>query len=314
MYYPYLRARQFELITLRELAPQNKINAEIFPILEPVKESFANLTLAHKTFVENSFFSFLIVNPIVGEMKGDSEHFLKYMSSIENLHFKAAFHYYDNKDYILDCIDKFELNDCLLICYENFSNENDFKDLCKLECVTHIMMFEPHKNRSLDRFVKGLHKNYIRLDDLFQKQSKNADFLEINAHKFSEEHLFFNQDGYQGFSDFTVLPSEYIDGGSTPRAVVIHISYLNEECSNEIWVRHFTSNSNDSISNVQGKFAEAVEKAIIFCEKNKFSNSAILELKEYYIEKKYPGLGIVKKISIKNHLLVVKDFLMKEYV
>lgn len=311
MYYPYLRARQFELITLRELAPQFDINSKIFPILEPVKESFTNLSLAHKTFVENSFFSFLIVNPIVGEKTGDTDHFVQYISSLENLHFKAAFHYHDNKEYILNCIDKFNLNNCLLICYDNFINENDFKDLCKQEFISHIMMLEPHKNRSLDRFVKSLNKTYIRLDDLFQKQSKNADFLGIIAHKFSEEHLFFIQDGYQGFSDFTVLPSEYMDGGSTPRAVVIHISYLNKESSDEIWVRHFTSNSNDSISNVQGKFSEAVVKAINFCDKNNYSNSAILELKDYFKEKRYPGLGIVKKISIKNHLLVVEDFLKK---
>lgn len=42
MYFPYLRARQFELITLRELVIENKLK-NITPILEPVKESFNNL-------------------------------------------------------------------------------------------------------------------------------------------------------------------------------------------------------------------------------------------------------------------------------
>lgn len=37
MYYPFLRARQFELITLRELAKEEAIQGVVVPILEPVK-------------------------------------------------------------------------------------------------------------------------------------------------------------------------------------------------------------------------------------------------------------------------------------
>jgi len=61
---------------------------------------------------------------------------------------------------------------------------------------------------------------------------RNADYLNIPAHKFSEEHLFYKDEGYNGFSDFTVLPGVFIDGGSTPRAVVVHLSYINENQEN----------------------------------------------------------------------------------
>jgi len=105
------------------------------------------------------------------------------------------------------------------------------------------------------------------------------------------------------------LPKEFIDGGSTPRAVVIHLTYLNELNERQIWIRHFTSETNDSISNVQGKFAEAAEKAIRFCAELQLDNSAITELRNYYNDHKYPGLGTVKKISIKNHLLIIRSFL-----
>ena len=63
MYYPFLRARQFELISLRELALENMIQGNITPVLEPVKEAFNNLNLAHKIFEEKGLQSFLIVNP-----------------------------------------------------------------------------------------------------------------------------------------------------------------------------------------------------------------------------------------------------------
>ena len=96
-------------------------------------------------------------------------------------------------------------------------------------------------------------------------------------------------------------------GGSTPRAVVIHLTYMNGE--NQIWIRHFTSETNDSISNVQGKFAEAANKAVTYCTQRGLNNSAISELISYNNNEHYPGLGTVKKISIKNHLLVISQFL-----
>lgn len=312
MYFPYLRARQFELISLRELLAEGAIDKTIVSILEPVKDSFNNLTLAHRTFVEKGYKPYLIINPIVGEFKGDNNYVLEYLESLENLCFLPAFHYKQNSEYIIQCVNDYNLQNCMLVCYENFVDDEAFRELCRQNFITHITLLEPNKYRTLDRFLKSLGKTYVRLDDVFEKQLKNADFLDIQAHKLSEEHLFYQEENFQGFSDFTVLPSEFVDGGSTPRAVVIHLSYLNANENDEIWIRHFTSNTNDSIANVQGKFAEAAEKAIAFCNHNDLDNSAIAELRTYYYEGRYPGLGIVKKISIKNHLIVVMNFLISQ--
>lgn len=309
MYFPYLRARQFELITLRDLVSEGALQGKIIPVIEPVKESFNNLNLAHKIFLENEFSLYLIVNPFEGDASGDKDYFLDYLSDLEDSKYLPAFHYSDNSEYIIEKINAYELNNCMVICLDNFSNEEGFRELCQNPSVSHIMLLEPHKYRSLDRFIKNLDKFYIRLDDPFEKQQRNADFLNIPAHKFTEEHLFFSEDRYSGFADFTVLPREYTDGGSTPRAVAIHLTYLNLQSENQIWIRHFTSETNDSISNVQGKFAEAAEKAVQFCEELPLNNSATTELRNYYNNQKYPGLGTVKKISIKNHLLIIRDFL-----
>lgn len=309
MYFPYLRARQFELITLRDLVSERSLQGKIMPVIEPVKKSLSNLNLAHKTFLEKDFCLYLIVNPFVGEASGDTDYFLNYITNIEDSKYFPAFHYSDNQAYIMSKIEQYELTDCMIICLDNFSNEDGFRDLCRNPKISHIMLLEPHKYRSLDRFIKRLSKFYIRLDDPFEKQQRNADFLNISAHKFTEEHLFYSEDRYNGFADFTVLPREFIDGGSTPRAVVIHLTYLNEVNERQIWIRHFTSETNDSISNVQGKFAEAAEKAIRFCAELPLDNTAITELRNYYNDQKYPGLGTVKKISIKNHLLIIRSFL-----
>lgn len=308
MYYPYLRARQFELISLRELASENVIQNYITPILEPVKETFNNMNLAAKIFKDKKLTAYLILNPTVGERSGDVDNYLEYLLTDEGKIFKPAFHYSGNSEYIRESVTRYDLKDCMLICYSNFSEDAHLRALCEEGFISHVVLFEPHKYRSLDRYLKALGKNYITMNDSFERQLKNADFLDIPAHKFTEEHLFYDKEGYQGFCDFTVLPSEYIDGGSTPRAVAIHLSYLNDQEENQIWIRHFTSITNDSIANVQGKFAEAAQKAINFCDDKGLENSAIAELRAYFTNEKYPGLGTVKKISIKNHLNIVSDY------
>ena len=58
MYYPYLRARQFELIALRELVIEGHLRNTVMPILEPVKESFSNLDIANKVFKERIFLTY----------------------------------------------------------------------------------------------------------------------------------------------------------------------------------------------------------------------------------------------------------------
>ena len=308
MYYPFLRARQFELIALRELATEGATQGVVIPVLEPVKETHNNLTLAHKVFQDKNQTAYLIVNPTIGELAGDSSFYLEYLNELENSKFIPAFYYRNNSEFINQSIESFGLYNCMIICQNDVNPEDsEFKQLVAKAEVSSINVSDPNRNRTLHRFIRGLNKNYIRLDDLFEKQARNSDYLEIQEHRFSEEHIYYIEDGFNGFSDYTVLPSEYIDGGSTPRAVVIHLTYLKGE--NQIWIRHFTSETNDSISNVQGKFAEAAAKAVAYCKQRELNNTAISELESYYDNEHYPGLGTVKKISIKNHLLVISQFL-----
>lgn len=308
MYYPLLRGRQFELIALRDLASEISTQGVITPIIEPVKKSTNNLSLAHRVFEENERQAFLIVNPAVGEIAGDSETVLDFIYALESNVFSVAFRYKDNAQYILDKIEQFDLNNCMLIgANEILADDSNFTDLVNREQISHVAIEDPDRNRDLKRFLQDSGKQFIRIDDLFEKQPRNSNFLKIELHRFSEEHKYYVQDGYQGFGDFTVLSSEFVVGGSTPRAVVIHLTYMNDQ--NQIWIRHFTSTTNDTIANVQGKFGEAAAKAVNYCRDNNLTNSAIVELEGYFDSGHYPGLGTVKKISIKNHLLVVSNFL-----
>ena len=310
MYYPFLRGRQFELIAIRELASENSTQGVIIPIIEPVKKSNSNLIIAERILRDNQQKAYLIINPLVGETIGDQYTVLDFIAELNSNVFLPAFHYRTNSEYIQRCIDQFNLRNCMLIGSNEISPDDEgFQALLLSDQITHITIEDPDRNRSLKRYIYGTGKQFIRLDDFFERQPRNSNFLDIESHRFSEEHSYFNQDGYHGFSDYTSLPSEFFDGGSTPRAVVIHLTYMNDQ--NQIWIRHFTSKTNDTIANIQGKFGEAAEKAVNYCRAKGLINSAIQELVDYFDNAHYPGLGTVKKLSIKNHLLVISEFLRK---
>lgn len=306
MYYPYLRGRQFELIALREYAFQYGIKNNIIPIIEPVKGTFNSMKLALPKLKEGKVKFALILNPQVGDKKNAEEIIDALKDELfDHSIWIPAFLLTNNYPYIASQIKKNDYDNVMLICSDTVdSSDVDFENLVFSSKIKYVVSKE---NRTLKRKLSDKGKDLIRLDDNFNPQKRNKDFLIIPEEKFTEEHLFYIADGFRGFSDYTLLISDFIEGGAAPWAVAIHLSYKKE--NEEVWVKHFVSNSNDSIANIQGKFAEATEKAISFLDKKNIHTFASEELREYYKNTAYPGLGMVKKISIKNHLELMNEIL-----
>ena len=74
MYYPYLRAKQFELKALREFSEEHS-GSNIVPILEPVKKQSVALERAVGDMMENKMRFALVLNPTDGDFKHDTVSF-----------------------------------------------------------------------------------------------------------------------------------------------------------------------------------------------------------------------------------------------
>lgn len=307
MYYPYLRGRQFELIALREYALQRGENNNIIPIIEPVKNTFNSMKLALPKLIEGNVKFALILNPQVGEINNIHEITDALQEELlDSSKWIPAYIVTNNYKAIASKIAESGYTDIMLICSGNTDDSDaDFNSLALLSSIKYILSPE---NKTLKRKFRNLGKELIRLDDNFKAQKRNSDYLMMGEEKFSEEHLFYKDDGYNGFSDYSVLISEFTEGGAAPYAVVIHLTYQKE--NKEVWMKHFTSVTNSDKSNIQGKFAEAAKKAVAFLDTNNIHNFATEELRNYYNSGLYPGLGMVKKISIKNHLELM-NYLLK---
>ncbi|MCQ2513413.1 MAG: sce7725 family protein, partial [Lachnospiraceae bacterium] len=84
--------------------------------------------------------------------------------------------------------------------------------------------------------------------------TRNIDYSNIDTEFFSSDHLYYAEDGYKGFSDYSVVGEEYSETGFAPYAVAIHIVYFDEK--NNLRMAHFVSDSNDDISDPARKFAD----------------------------------------------------------
>lgn len=313
MYYPLLRGRQFELLALRGLSDDARYRQFVIPIIEPVRLDLKSLQLANDKFAECDCHSYLIVNPSVGEIADDDSPQLisdfLHNPAEKGLAFRPAFlcdeWLLENKGQLKS------FDNALLVCMNSTLSDDAIASLARLSNISGVVLFEPERHRSLRRFL-GMQK-LIRLDDWFEAEQRNADYLSLPPRKFSEEISYYKEENYSGYGDFTLLPMAYAEGGFAPRAVVIHWSYLKKEGDREeIWMAHYTSESNYSTSDVAGKFREAVHKLIKDRDKYEFmENKAFQELKTYYEEGRYPGLGVLKKLSIQNHILINAEYLSR---
>ncbi len=308
MYYPYLRGKQFELIALRELVDllaENRL--KIFPVIEPVKNS-ATLRKALQVLKESNLSFSVIVNPQVGDLTNNTGVIIDILH--QELHEYSNFQpgiIVDEKTNIAPIIEK--LNDFNLgtngLTIVHNGERDDIGQV--LETIEH---FGPIRNNIINfRFTgKRYYRSFpaatrVSLDDYFRALNRNKDYLTVGDSIFSEEHLYFENDGYKGFGDYLTIGDSYTETGALPYAVAIHMSYLSEE--RKIRVKHFVSDSNDDQSDVAGKFAEALQKLISWVNDNNINTQAIEELKTLHNNGHFPGLGSLKKLSVMNHIEVV---------
>ncbi len=311
MYQPYLRGKQFELIGIRELTPDvlSTNKAKVSPIIEPVKDS-STLKTTLKTLVDSDINFTIIVNPQVGTFTDIDGIFNAIRSSVgdkRNYQVGIIFHSRSNHNKAIEVLQKYaDIVPALTIIHNAaFDNITDILALYQEH-------FEIKYNViNLSATSKRYHRNFeehtrVELDDYFNAQTKNSDYLQVDESSFSEEHLYYKEEGFIGFSDYLSIGEEYSETGFLPYAVAIHLSYV-EATTNKIRVKHFVSNSNDDQSDIAGKFAEALDKLIAWCDEKGYNSIAIPIFREYHINGHFPGLGTLKKLSLMNHIdLVLK--------
>lgn len=317
MYFPYLRGKQFELLALKELSSRIGDCGRVVPIIEPVKKPDGGLRRCVDALRGSGVEPIIIVNPTVGDIRTASippavisfvnEYRALPLSSLGVLVSDAT-----DVDATLEAYQQhFDIgvHDLTLVHIGQAGSLQDLRDATdKLHRVNDLVSDELRRRHYLPFFEKS---RGIVLHDGFVPEERNSDYLPRVEGMFSEDILYYKEEGWGGFADYLTIGKGWTDGGFTPRAVAIHWTYQPSDDS-PIMIRHFTSTSNDSIANVAGKFLEAARKLVEFLDTHDIQTMAAGVMRQHVSDDTYPGLGIVKKLSIQNHLELVADILDRE--
>lgn len=311
MYFPYLRGKQFELIVLREINEFARDNRLLSPIIEPVKETTVTLAKSLQCMVqENQNFN-LIINPTVGGIKTPDkiiELMGEFLGDYENYQPAVIIDERRSVERINRIINEHGLENLSVICNGIPKSEEEFLEFLNTNDIRFVVLNENINSKRFIRTVKKQVDQKITLSSPFKVLRRNVDYREKDDEFFSDEHLYYDEEGFQGFADYTTIGDEYSDSGFLPYAVAIHLTYLNE--NDEIWIRHFVSDSNEDTTDVAGKFFEALTKLVEFIDERSIDSIACQEFRKLHQEEAYSGLGVIKKLSVKHHLELIHNYLI----
>lgn len=301
MYFPYLRGKQEELLALREVV--EIISERIIPIVEPVKNSSTfkkciELFTLHKKKIA------VVFNPKVGDFEDELDN-LSYENQLDFIK-----DLYSNPYVIPVIIVDSELEN-ILTTLQSFGKsvkdiivvhtERDFIDLYDDVFQLEQPMFTliPNRHTFFSRRM-----NAVIFKDVFNKRIRNQDYAQRADEFFSEWHKLYQEEGFVGFSDYSIVGRDFTSG-FLPYAVAIHIVYQNNEV---LRVRHYVSDSNLDSSGQSQKKLEALTKLDADYDFH-VHTIGIENFRNLSIHGLNTSLGTIKRYSIMHHIELINQIL-----
>ncbi|WP_295536734.1 sce7725 family protein [uncultured Thioclava sp.] len=303
MYYPYFRGKQYELITIRENAAL-LADSGFIPIIEPVKEVLNGLGRALNAVRDANGSAIVIVNPHHGDYADDGERIIEFVRGglMEDIELSPAVLLKEQcsvQEAVRLC-GEFE-DDPVTLIHAGFANGPALTDALgqRVNELRHIFL-EDSCGRLYRRHFQGQERVLLR--DGFQRR-RNRDHPPVEF--FSDLHVTYAEEGMTGFGDFLTVGDDFSEGGGPAYAIAIHLTFIDPEQDDAMFVRHFLSVRQDTPADPAGKFAEALTAMIGVLDRGDspiLETNAVLEFRQLHADRHYPGLGYVKKLAMQHHI------------
>ncbi len=309
MYHPYFRGKQFELIAIRESAGL-LAQSGFVPIIEPVKDSLSGLERALKAVCDASGRAVVIVNPTYGDHAENGDGISTMLATNFDAHKNITAGILLTGDMtltqIMKCYEKHEQHNPTFV-HAGFSEGRALAvSLGDKLNGSRQVFFEKYCSKPYRKHFKGAQR--ALLYDGFNRM-KNAAYPAVE--KFSDLHITYEDEGMSGFGDFLMVGDDFSEGGGPAYAVAIHLTFIDPAQDEVMFIYHFVSTSNNTPTDPAGKFSQALDKLISKLDSgssNLFEGEAIKEFRELHSKKHFPGLGHIKKLSMKHHMETLADF------
>lgn len=311
MYHPYFRGKQFELIAIRETAAL-MAKVGFIPIIEPVREALKGLERTLTEICAADGEAVVIVNPFHGDHAEDgvSISLLLEQNFLDKKGITAGILLRNNMDAndAMACYEKHKAHLPTFV-HAGFTEAKALAEKLRDELPeTRHVFFEKHCHKLYRKHFKGAGKRVL-LRDGFERR-RNADHPPVEL--FSDLHVTYDEEDMDGFGDFLIVGDDYTEGGGPAYAVAIHLTFVDPDKDDVMYIYHFVSTTKDTPTDPAGKFAQALAKLIRKLESGAsmlFESTAIAEFRDLHAKGHFPGLGYVKKLSMKHHIETLADFL-----
>jgi hypothetical protein len=314
MYFPIMYARQSELSALEDVRHKLETGQRVSPILIPMSEpgSQGEAELIRKSeMLHRSGIPFgLVVNPHAGKAKGKEKHLIDKIvnGALEHrANFLPVFQMHSGTTVREVGTFLRQIGDRKFAFY-HFRRPTAWAAIAE--------RYEGNPNLDLNLFFTELPLSYRRafsgrqalVEDPFIRQERNADYPPEDF--FSDALWTHEARGYAGFGDYQIVGHRVSEGGAAALAAAIHLTYVAEP--EDMRVRHFISDDNDTTFDPGGKYLQALTKLDRWVRESgvDFSYStAVRDFHSHLVGERFPGFGGVKQISIRHHLETMDYYL-----
>ncbi|MFD1419325.1 sce7725 family protein [Companilactobacillus keshanensis] len=294
-YYPYLRGRMYDLLALKELCESDQLGPNIIPIIEPVRDS-KDLQKTVQTFLDHGQSFSVVANPQVSVygLNDTKLYPLADMSNVNNFLPSAILAADFSTEYL-------KSDQETLLIAKNYQLLKAYQDTELLKKVTHVLIPEEARLHEI------VGSKAVSLTDPLTFVRHVENYNDLPDEYFQPASWYRQLDNYNGFGDYSMVGSVYFDKGMPSRAIALHIIYVTSDGT--LRIHHFVSDSNETMRGQKEKFFEALNKLDDWSTTNLNginNTSALQELLSYTINGKFPGLGMIKKLSLMHHFQLMK--------
>lgn len=309
MYLPFLRGKLYELKAIKEYIDEGygKENGRhIMPIIEPVKKDMRPLMSCVEAMGKVKMPFAMVMNSQMGDFQRLSFDIPSFLTGVEGVEWTPAFEVNGNAniEVIESSILQFGFKKVMLVFFTNVDlDDARIRGLVNNENVDFIAAINLIQRPPIIAGLKDTGKQIITIEDCFPEKTPNNAYRDVPDEFFSDTFSYYKSlFGLFGFSDFTALARNFREGGVLPQVVAIHMTYRKSD--KVVNVHHFLSDSRNGSNNIREEFREANVKIPPFYE-DKPSTLAVRQISGIG----YPGLGAIKKFSVKNHFELMSRIL-----
>jgi len=310
LYFPYLYARQSELLALRALRASYPIRDVLLPILEPVNGDASSLLRALNQFGEADDNLIVVTNPYQHHFHAGvpgnwiepvEESINRHAALIPGLLCTQSTTIQEIRSFLTRYPDR----DVALLYLNARLTEANVRWLTDRENIRfHVNL---HERMSAAHHALLPRDKVVDIRDDFQRRARNSDYDGIEF--FTDRHLNF-QNVAAGFGDYTILGATFEPGGGQPSAVAIHATFKERGA---VWVEHFVSDDIErDVGTVGEKFLQAARKLVarVRGAPRAFGNDEALQAYAADVaEEHFPGLPKNKERQIYHHLALMHQLL-----